>query len=57
VRCLVILSALCSLLGFFFCLARVEPSPLVLRPFVGLLYHPWMTDNDNCGAVAGMNEW
>jgi hypothetical protein len=26
--------------------AEVEPSPLVLRPFIGLLYLHWMTDGD-----------
>jgi hypothetical protein len=38
-----------------FSLAGVEPSPLLLRPFIGLLYHLWMTDNYDCGAVGGMN--
>jgi hypothetical protein len=34
----------------------VEPSPLLLRPFIGLLYQPWMmTDGDDCGAISGMN--
>jgi hypothetical protein len=37
--------------------AGVEPSPLLLRPFIGLLYQPWMVDGDDCGAVSGMNEW
>jgi hypothetical protein len=37
----------------------VEPSPLVLRPIIGLLYRPWMIDDDDddCGAVCGMNDW
>jgi hypothetical protein len=26
-------------------------------PFIGLLYRPWMTDGDDCGAVSGMNVW
>jgi hypothetical protein len=34
----------------------VEPSPLIPRPFIGLLYQPWMIDGDNCGAIGGMNE-
>jgi hypothetical protein len=37
--------------------AGVELSPLLLRPFIGLLYQPWMRDGDDCGAVSGMNEW
>jgi hypothetical protein len=35
----------------------VEPSPLLLRPCIGLLYQPWIIDGDDCGAVSGMNEW
>jgi hypothetical protein len=35
----------------------VEPSPLSLRPFIGLLYQLWMVDCDDCGGVGGMNEW
>jgi hypothetical protein len=35
----------------------VDPSPLLLLPFIGLLYQPWMIDGDDCGAVGGMNEW
>jgi hypothetical protein len=31
--------------------------PLLLRPFIGLLYQPWKTDGDDCGAVGGMNAW
>jgi hypothetical protein len=37
--------------------AGVEPSPLLLRPFIGLLFQPWMIHGDNCRAVTGMNEW
>jgi hypothetical protein len=36
---------------------RVEPSSLLLRPFVGLLYQPWMIDGDDFGANSGRNEW
>jgi hypothetical protein len=49
--------------GFYFIIslfiyeAGVEPSPLLLRPFIALLYQPWMIDGDDCGAVSGMNEW
>jgi hypothetical protein len=37
--------------------AGVEPSPLLLRPFIGLLHQPWMIDGDDCGVISGMNEW
>jgi hypothetical protein len=37
--------------------SRVEPNPLLLRPFIGLLYQPWMIDGDDCGAVGGLDEW
>jgi hypothetical protein len=37
--------------------AGVEPSPLLLRPFIDLLYQPWMIDGDDCGEISGMNEW
>jgi hypothetical protein len=33
--------------------AGVERSPLSLRPLIGLLYQPWMTDGDDCGAISG----
>jgi hypothetical protein len=36
---------------------RVEPSSLLLRPLIGLLYQPRMIDGDAYGAVGGMNEW
>jgi hypothetical protein len=33
------------------------PSPLLLRPFIGLLYQPWMIDDgDDCGTIRGKNE-
>jgi hypothetical protein len=35
----------------------MEPSLLLLRPFIGLLYQLWVTDGDNCGATGVMNEW
>jgi hypothetical protein len=35
----------------------VEASPLLQRPFIGLLYQCWMIDGDDCGAIGGMNEW
>jgi hypothetical protein len=35
----------------------LEPSSLLLRAFIGLLYQPWMTDGDYCEEISGMNEW
>jgi hypothetical protein len=35
--------------------ALVEPSPLLLRPFIG--HQPWMIDDDDCEAISGMYEW
>jgi hypothetical protein len=35
----------------------VEPSPLLLRLFTGLLYQPWMIDVDDCGTISETNEW
>jgi hypothetical protein len=37
--------------------AEVEPSPLLLRQFIGLFYQPWKIDGDDFGAIDGMNEW
>jgi hypothetical protein len=37
--------------------AGVEPSPLLLRLFVGLLYQPRMTYRSDGGAIGAMNEW
>jgi hypothetical protein len=37
--------------------AGVEPSPLLLRPLIGLLYYPWLTGGDDCGVISGMNEF
>jgi hypothetical protein len=35
----------------------MQPSPIVLKPFIGLLQRPWTTDDgDNCGANS-WNEW
>jgi hypothetical protein len=44
------------LLSFFY-VTGLEPSPLLLRPFIGLLYQPWMIDNDDCGTTSGVYEW
>jgi hypothetical protein len=41
----------------FICGAGVEPSPLLLRLFIGLLYQPCTIDGDDCEAISGMNEW
>jgi hypothetical protein len=41
---------------FFSFLAEVEPSPLVMRPFIGFLYQPWIIDDyDDSAAIGGMN--
>jgi hypothetical protein len=40
-----------------FAIAGVEPSQLLLRLFLRLLYQPWIIDYDEYGAVRGMNEW
>jgi hypothetical protein len=37
--------------------SRVEPSPLLLRPFIGLLYQSWVIDGDDSEAISGMSEW
>jgi hypothetical protein len=37
--------------------AGAEPSPLLLLPFIGVLYKPWKIEGDDCGAITGMNEW
>jgi hypothetical protein len=52
----------CFFVFFFFaffccCWAGVEPSQLLLRPLLGLLYQPYIIDGDDCGAVTEMNEW
>jgi hypothetical protein len=33
----------------------VEPSPLLLLPFIGLFYQLWKKYADDCGAVSGMS--
>jgi hypothetical protein len=35
----------------------VEPSPLLLLPFISLLYQSWMINCYDCGAVSGINDW
>jgi hypothetical protein len=35
----------------------LEPSPLLLRPCIGLLYQSWMIDVGDCEASNVMNEW
>jgi hypothetical protein len=37
--------------------AGVEPSTLLLRPFIDLLYQPWMVDGGQFGAIGEINEW
>jgi hypothetical protein len=50
----------CHSLGNFwldtFFWAGAEPSLVVLRTFIGLLYQPWMIDDDDWGAIGGMND-
>jgi hypothetical protein len=29
----------------------------ITEAIFGLLYQPWMIDDDDCGTVSGMNEW
>jgi hypothetical protein len=38
-------------------LFRVEPSPLLLWRFIGLLYQSWMIVDVDCRAISGMNDW
>jgi hypothetical protein len=35
--------------SIFFYGAGVEPSPLLLRPFIGILNQPCKIDGDDCG--------
>jgi hypothetical protein len=35
----------------------MESSPLLLRPFIELLYESWMIHDYDCGTISGMNEW
>jgi hypothetical protein len=46
----------CYILFVFIYWPGVEPSPLLLRPLIDLLYQPWMIDDEDCGAVGGMND-
>jgi hypothetical protein len=34
----------------------VEPSPLLLRSLVGLLYQSWITDGEDCEGIGGTND-
>jgi hypothetical protein len=36
--------------------AGLEPSPLLLQPFIGLLYQPSKIDGDDSGATSRPNE-
>jgi hypothetical protein len=40
---------------FFIILSGVSLSPLCTAATTGLLYHPQMIDDDDCGAISGMN--
>jgi hypothetical protein len=44
-----------SFIFYFIYGAGVEPSPLLLRPVIGLLYQPWMIYGDDCGVTSGIN--
>jgi hypothetical protein len=35
----------------------VEPSPLILQPFIELLYQLWIIDGDDCGTTSEINGW
>jgi hypothetical protein len=37
--------------------SEVELSPILLRPFIGLVYQHWMLDGNGCGGNIGMSEW
>jgi hypothetical protein len=50
-------SNLRSFRGLSSLLGGVEPSPLLLRPSIGLLYQSWMIHGDGCGTIRGMKEW
>jgi hypothetical protein len=41
----------------YFYVAIVEPGPLLLRPFIGLLYLPWIIGGNDLGDVSGKNDW
>jgi hypothetical protein len=43
--------------SLFISAAGMEGNPLLLRPFVGLLYDPWLIVGDDTSAISGMNEW
>jgi hypothetical protein len=47
----------CRVRDIFVYAARVETSPLILWPFIGLLCQPWLIDCVDCQIVSGMNEW
>jgi hypothetical protein len=34
----------------------MEPCPLLLLLFIGLLYQPWIEDGDDCGAISEIND-
>jgi hypothetical protein len=53
---LVFLAIIISILLFIYG-AVVDHSSLLLRPFIGLLYQPWMLDCYDGGAISGVNEW
>jgi hypothetical protein len=54
--CLLFIQLNASEIAFLIYGTEVEPSPLLLPPFIGLLYQPWMTDGEDCGAIGGVLE-
>jgi hypothetical protein len=34
----------------------VEPSPILLHQFIGILYQRWMINGDDCGEISGVSE-
>jgi hypothetical protein len=41
---------------FFIYVAGAKPSPLLLRPFIGLLCQSRMIGGDDCAEIGGMDE-
>jgi hypothetical protein len=35
----------------------VEPTPLILKPFIFLFYQTWKTYGDDSGEISGINVW
>jgi hypothetical protein len=50
-------SQICLMFCTIYVCMWLEPSPLLLRSFIVLLFQPWMIDDDDWGAISGMIEW